>query len=168
MIPWAHPSPQPKRHLDLFNRFCTDDCRVSLNFTMGRPFPPQNCPFPRGIWSPFNTWFPGPTRVLNPDGISIGLVVFAGPLVWQTDRQTDHDTRSVTIGRIYAGLYVVLRCGLKLRKSLSFHKLSNNRMHDASYGRNHWKTSNNMNFSRISEPIVPVVRFVWRRRGKTR
>jgi len=22
MIPWAHPSPQPKRHLDLISRFC--------------------------------------------------------------------------------------------------------------------------------------------------
>jgi len=23
MVPWAHPSPQPKRHLDRFSRFCT-------------------------------------------------------------------------------------------------------------------------------------------------
>jgi len=38
MIPWAHPSPQPKRHLDRFSRFCRDDRRVSLYFTMGRPF----------------------------------------------------------------------------------------------------------------------------------
>jgi len=26
----------------------TDDRRVSLYFTMGRPFSPQNCPFPWG------------------------------------------------------------------------------------------------------------------------
>jgi len=45
MIPWAYPSPQPKRHLDRFSRFCTYDRRVSLYFTIGRPFP-QNCPFP--------------------------------------------------------------------------------------------------------------------------
>jgi len=45
---------------------------------MGRPFPPQNCPFPWGIWTPSNTWFPGPTRVLNPNGIWISSVVFAG------------------------------------------------------------------------------------------
>jgi len=31
-IPWAHPNPQPK-HI------------------MGRPFPPQNCRFPWGIWT---------------------------------------------------------------------------------------------------------------------
>jgi len=51
MIAWAHLSPQPKRRLDWFCRFCTDDCRVSLYFTMGRPFLPQNCPFPWGIWT---------------------------------------------------------------------------------------------------------------------
>ena len=38
---WGHPSPLPKRHLDRFNCFCTDDHRVSLHFTMGRPFPHQ-------------------------------------------------------------------------------------------------------------------------------
>ena len=42
----------------------------------------------------------GLTRVLNPNGISIGAAVFAG-LTSVTDRPTDHATRSVTIGRIY-------------------------------------------------------------------
>jgi len=42
-------------------------------------------------------------RVLNPNGISIGSAVFAGltSMTRQTDRLTDHTTRSVTIGRIY-------------------------------------------------------------------
>jgi len=48
MVPWANPSPQPKRHLDRFRRFC------------------------RAQW-----------------------------LTSVTDRPTDHDTRSVTIGRTY-------------------------------------------------------------------
>ena len=48
----AHPSPQLKRHLDRFSRFCTDDRRVSLYFTLGRTFSLQNCAFPRGIWIP--------------------------------------------------------------------------------------------------------------------
>ena len=26
MVPWPHPSPQPKRHLDRFSRFCRDHC----------------------------------------------------------------------------------------------------------------------------------------------
>jgi len=75
---------------------------------MGRPFPLQNCPFPWWIWTPSNTWFPGPTQVLNPNGISIGSAVLAG-LTSVTDRQTDqqkdrptdHATLSVTIDRIY-------------------------------------------------------------------
>jgi len=33
------------------------------------------------------TWFIGPTRVLNPNGISIGPAIFAG-LTSVTDRQT--------------------------------------------------------------------------------
>ena len=44
----AHPSPQPKRHLDRFSHFCTAQRRVSLYFTMDRPFSAQNCPFPWG------------------------------------------------------------------------------------------------------------------------
>jgi len=53
-----------------------------------------------------NTWFPGPTRVLNTTGIFIGAAIFAG-FTSVTDRQiddrlTDHTTRSVTIGGIYA------------------------------------------------------------------
>jgi len=68
---------------------------------MGRPFPPvQNCPSHGGIWTPSNTWFSGPTKVLNPNSISIGSAVFAG-LTSVTDRLTDHATRLVTIGRIY-------------------------------------------------------------------
>jgi len=60
---------------------------------------------------PFNTWFPGPTRVLNPNGISIGSSVLAR-LTNVTDRPTDHATRSVTIDRIYTYVVGLLRCGL--------------------------------------------------------
>ena len=111
MIPTAHPSPQLKRHLDRFSRFRTDDRRVSLYFTMGRPFPPQNCPFPWGIWTPSNTCFPGLTRVLNPNGISIGAAVFAGltsVIVRQTDRQTERPRYSVGNNRPHPP-YVGLR-----------------------------------------------------------
>ena len=60
----------------------------------------KNCPFPWGCGPPSNTWFLWPTRAHNPNGILIGSAVFAG-LITVTDRQTDHATRSVTIGRIY-------------------------------------------------------------------
>jgi len=72
----------------------------SLCFTICHLFPPKNCPFPWGMWTPCNMWFLGPTLAHNPNGIMISLAVFAG-LTSVTDRQTDHATRSVTIGCIY-------------------------------------------------------------------
>jgi len=93
-----------KRHLDQFSRFCTDDCRVSLDITMGCPFPLKITPSHGGSARPSNTRFPGPTWVLNPDSVSIGAAVFAGLASVRdrrTDWQTDHATRSVKIGRIY-------------------------------------------------------------------
>jgi len=105
MIPTDHPSPQPKRHLDRFSCVCIDDRRVSLYFTMRRPFAAQYYLFPFGIWTPSGrpTWFLGPTRVLNPNGISICAAIFAGltSVTRQTDRQTTPLGRSVTTGRIY-------------------------------------------------------------------
>ena len=113
MVPWVHQSPQPKRHLDRFSRFWTDDCRVSLKFTMGFPFPPKNCPFPwGGSGPPSNTLFPGRTKVLNPNSILIGSAVFAG-LTTVTDRQTDRPHYLVGNNRPIGHIYIrVLQCGL--------------------------------------------------------
>jgi len=36
MLPWAHPSTHPKRHLDRLSRFCTAHGIEWLHFTMGR------------------------------------------------------------------------------------------------------------------------------------
>jgi len=44
-----------------------------------------------GSGPPSNTWFLGPTQVLNPNGISIGAAVRAG-LTSVTDRPTDRQT----------------------------------------------------------------------------
>jgi len=74
----------------LFQPFWTDNRRISLYFTMGRHFPPSKLPLPMGEWwrwPPSNTWFLQPTRVLNPNNISIGSAVFAG-FTSVTDRQT--------------------------------------------------------------------------------
>jgi len=91
IIPCAHLSPKPKQHLDRFSYFCTDDRRASLYNT--RALPLKIAPSNGGIWTPppSNTWFPWPTWVLNPNGISIGAAVFAG-LTSVTDRQTDRPT----------------------------------------------------------------------------
>ena len=80
MIPWAS-------H-DRSSRFRTGDRKVSLYFKMVRPFP-SKLPILTGRSGPqFNAWFPGPTRVLNLNGISIGSAVFAR-LTSVTDRHTD-------------------------------------------------------------------------------
>jgi len=50
------------------------------------------------IWTPSNTWFLGHTRVLNPNGISIGSAVLSEPTT-VTDRQTDNPFYSVCNNR---------------------------------------------------------------------
>jgi len=102
---WAYPRPQRKRHLDQFSRFCTAHGRMSVHYTLqwAAPFLPQNCPFSRGMWTPSNTWFPRPTRVLNLNSILIGSTNSVG-LTTLTDRLTDSDRPCYavcTIGRIY-------------------------------------------------------------------
>jgi len=76
VLPLAHPSPQPKRKIDRFSRFCTDHDRVSLYFAVynGPPFSLLKLPPSHG----------GPGRLTHaslgssePKGISIGSVVFA-------------------------------------------------------------------------------------------
>jgi len=47
-----------------------------------------NCPFPWTICTPSNTWFLGPIRVPNPNGILISSAVFAW-LAIMADRQPD-------------------------------------------------------------------------------
>jgi len=54
---------------------------------------------------PSNTWFLGPNRVFNPNGILIGANVSAG-LISVTDRQTDRDGNNRPLP---ASTYVVLR-----------------------------------------------------------
>ena len=54
----------------------------------GPPLGSSKLSLPMGIWTPSSkTRFFGPTRVLNPNGISIGSAVFA-ELITVTDRQT--------------------------------------------------------------------------------
>jgi len=75
VLPLAYPSPQPKRQIDRFSHFCTAHGTV-LSGMPGHVLSPNNCPFPRGIWTASNICYLGPTRVHNPNGISIGSAVF--------------------------------------------------------------------------------------------
>jgi len=74
--PSAHSSPQPKRQMDRFSRFCTAYGTKCLYFTMGAPIL-QNCPFPPGIWTSHVTRCFGPMRAHNQNGTSISSAVFA-------------------------------------------------------------------------------------------
>jgi len=71
--------------------------KVSILYNR-QPFP-QKLPLPTGGSGPHLTWFLGPIRAHNPNGILIGSAVFAG-LTSVSDRPTDHATRSVTIDLI--------------------------------------------------------------------
>ena len=87
MLFWAHSSPNFKRNRDQLSRFLAQLTAESGHTLQWAAPSPLNCPFPCGILTPSNTWFLGPTRVLNPNGISIGSAVFPG-LTTVTDRQT--------------------------------------------------------------------------------
>jgi len=72
---------QPKRHLNRFSRFWTDDCRLSLYFTIyGSLDPPESSTQTA-------------SRPVQP--------CLQVSLVRQTDLPTDHATLSLTTGRIY-------------------------------------------------------------------
>jgi len=60
---------------------------------------PQKLPLLVGLSTPSNTWFPGPTRLGHPNGISIGSPVLQGTFVWQTNRQTDRATCDIYSNR---------------------------------------------------------------------
>ena len=63
MLPSAHLSPQPKRHLNQFSYFCIAHGRVSSGIAESGP--------------PSNTWFLENTRAHNPNGILIGSAICA-------------------------------------------------------------------------------------------
>jgi len=102
MIPTAHPTQQPKRHPYRFSCLCTDDRRVSLYCTMGRPFSSKNLPIPTGDLDPHLIHgSPSPPKSSIQTAAQSVQPFLQGSLVWQTDRPTDHGTWSVRIGRIY-------------------------------------------------------------------
>jgi len=71
-----------------------------------------------GCGPPSNTWFPGPTRVLNPNGILIGAAIFA-ELTTVTDRQTSTRDLDLDLG---SGHTAYRRASLKYQISLKSEK----------------------------------------------
>ena len=70
VLPSARSSPQPKLQIDRFSHFCTAHGRMSSGMPR-HVLSPNNCPFAWVTWTLCNTCFVGPTRVHNPNAISI-------------------------------------------------------------------------------------------------
>jgi len=66
VIPTAYPSHNTNGISIGSAIFAQMTAECPYNFTMGHPFPPSKLPLPIGWSGPqFNTWFLGPTRVLD-------------------------------------------------------------------------------------------------------
>jgi len=73
LLPSAHPSPQPKRQIDRFSRFCAAHGRKPPYFTMGDPFS-KNCPF---SWGDLGPHLIHDSSRHNPNCITIASAIFA-------------------------------------------------------------------------------------------
>jgi len=79
---------------------------VEFHRALGMPLPLKITPSHGALWTPSNTSFLGPTRLHNPNGISISSDLFC--TAHDRDRQTNQQTDQAT------PMYVVRRCGLKM------------------------------------------------------
>jgi len=79
---------------------------VPILYSGTPPAPLKIAPSHWGSGPPSDTWFPGPTRVLNPNGISKGSVIFAG-LTSVTDRDSLVFTMSHFSGFIHTCKQIV-------------------------------------------------------------
>jgi len=100
MVLWAHPSPQPKRHLDRFSRFAGRMSEYPYTLQWDAHLPPK-LPLPTGESGPQLVHGSLSPPESSTQTASWSVPLSQGSLVWQTDRPTDHATRSVTIGPIY-------------------------------------------------------------------
>jgi len=75
--PSAHSSPQSKRQMDRFSRFCTAYGRKCLYTLQWAPLSTRIAPSHGDLDHPCNTWCFRPMRAHNPNGTSIGSAVFA-------------------------------------------------------------------------------------------
>jgi len=109
---WTHWSPNPKRYLDRFSRFCTAHITASLYFTMGRR-PLKIAPVHRGVGPHLMHDSLGPPKY-STQTVSRSVQPFLQAHHRDrrpTDRQTDRPRYSIGNNRPHLR-YVVLRCGL--------------------------------------------------------
>jgi len=104
MLPWAHWSPNPKRHLDQLSRFCAGPCSVPTLYNF--PPLPLKIAHSYGIWTASKKWFLGLPKSSTQTAFWLIQPFLQGSLLWR-DRSRDN-----------ASAYIVLRCGLKTVFSL--------------------------------------------------
>ena len=79
ILPWIHLSPNPNGLFDRFRRFFhSSRQRIATLYNNPLLVLRKIAPFHRGTGPASNTCFFRPTRVRDPNGISIGSAVFAG------------------------------------------------------------------------------------------
>ena len=101
MLPLASPSPYPKWLLDHFSHFCATHGRQSWYITVGHPLSLKIALFVVGSWPHQVRGSLGPPESATQTASQLVQPFLHGSQSWQTDRQADHTTPSVTIGRIY-------------------------------------------------------------------
>jgi len=94
MLPCAHLSPQPKRHLDRFSHFCTAHHRVSLYIRVGRPFPLKVDPFYGDLDPHLIHGFVGPPESSTQMTSRSVDPFLQCSLLWQTDRLSPCSTNA--------------------------------------------------------------------------
>jgi len=109
MIPWTHPSTQPKRHLDQFSHFCTAQSRESHTLQCSSPFLVQNCRFAWGSGPPSNACFSGPTQLHNRTTFWSVQQFLQGLRSWQIERLTDRQRYSVCNSRPHVHISTAMR-----------------------------------------------------------
>jgi len=110
MFPWAHTRDHNPNSISIGSAVFAELTAEGPYILQWAAPSPQNYLFAWGSGLLSNTWFLWPTRVYNPNGISIGSAVFAGRTIL-TNRQTDRETTLYSVRNNRPHLYIVLRCG---------------------------------------------------------
>jgi len=124
---WRHlenmikPSSQPKQYLDRFSHFCAAHNRASIPILYnGPPLPVKIAPSHGAILTSYLIHDSlGPSEPITQMASRSVQPFLQDSLLWQTDRQTDQATQSVTIGGIYVLHSTAMRSN-KMKQNMWF------------------------------------------------
>jgi len=91
------------------------DLAVTMYMNFNRRNNPQKCPFPGGSTPPPNTWFLGPIRVHDKNGISISSAILQGSMAHYCDQDTHRDRpQNIDSNKLHL-CTLCMRCSLKTK-----------------------------------------------------